>query len=154
MISVLALGDPVPLFASQDMSNLVSYHQKQALDAVQQIPADTLLNTPTEDIVSHLTEKFAIGTPTLIRADAYIDGPHEIEIRYPDYGREVRLRGTLLALIIPFDGEGGMFYNNPGRWGGAIRANLHHNNLILTVKGENLQPAYVNEQFGVRTFPI
>jgi hypothetical protein len=154
VINVLTLGDPVALFNNQDMSNLVSYHVKQALDAVQTIPADALLDTPTDDIISDLTERHSIGTPTLRRGDAYIDGPHEIEIRIPDYGREVRLRGTLLALIVPFDGEGGMFYTNPGRWGGAIRGNLHHNNLILTVRGENLQTAHVNEQFEVRAKEI
>jgi hypothetical protein len=149
VIKVLELGDPVALFSNQDMSNLVSHQMKQALAAVQQIPADAFLNTPTEDIVSDLTEKYSFTPPTLRRADAYIDGPHEIEIRLPDYGREVRLRGTLLALIVPFDGEG-MFYVNPGRWGGAIRGNLHNNNLVLTVRGENLQTAQVNQQFNVR----
>jgi hypothetical protein len=39
---------------------------------------------------------------------------------------------------------------NPNRWGGAIRGNLHNNNLVLTLKGENLQPAKVNEQFDIR----
>jgi hypothetical protein len=123
---------------------------REALAALQQIPADAFLNTPTEDIVRDLTEKYGFTPPTLRRADAYIDGPHEIEIRRPDYGREIRLRGTLLALIVPFDGEGGMFYMNPGRWGGAPRGNLHYNNLILTVRGDNLQPAQVNEQFALR----
>jgi hypothetical protein len=131
------------------MSDLVSYQMKQALATVQQIPADTFLNTPTDDIVSDLTEKYSFTPPTLRRANAYIDGPHEILIRIPDYGREVHLRGTLLALIVPFDGES-MFYMNPNRWGGAIRGNLHNNNLILTVKGENLQTAKVNEQFDLR----
>jgi len=131
------------------MSDLASYQMKQASAAVQQIPADAFLNKPTEDIVSDLTEKHSFTPPTLRRADAYIDGPHEMEIRLPDYGREVRLRGTLLALIVPFDGQS-MFYMNPGRWGGAIRGNLHNNNLILTIRGDNLQTAQVNEQFNVR----
>ncbi|WP_156164511.1 hypothetical protein [Bradyrhizobium sp. LTSP885] len=154
IVSVLALGEPVALFNNQDMHNVVSYQVQQALQAVQQIPADTFLNTPTEDIVSDLSNKYSLTPPTLRIADAYVDGPHEVEIKYPDYGREVRLRGTLLALIIPFDGEGSMLYINPGRWGGAIRANLHNNNIILVVRGENLQPAHVNEQFKVRSDEI
>jgi hypothetical protein len=154
VISVLALGDPQALFNNQDMSNVLSYQLKQALEAVQQISANTLLNTPTEDIVGDLTDKYSITPPALRRADAYVDGPHEVDITYPDYGREVRLRGTLLALIIPFDGQGSMLHINPGRWGGAIRANFHNNNVILIVKGENLQPAQVNEQFTVRADEI
>ena len=113
--------------------------------------ADTFLNTPTEDAVTALTETHSIVPPVLKRDQAYVDGPHETELRIPDYGREfVRLRGTLLGLIVPFDGEGGMFYLNPNRYGGAPRANLHHNNLILTMKGESLQIAHVNQQFELR----
>jgi hypothetical protein len=137
-------------FNNQNLSDLTSHEMRQALSAVQQIPADTLLNTPTEDIVHDLTERHSFTPPTLRRCDAYIDGPHEVEIRYPDCGREVRLRGTLLALIVPYDGNGNMFYMNPGRWGGAPRGNLHNNNLILTVRGDNLQTAQVNEQFDLR----
>lgn len=150
MINVLNLGHPAALFHNQDMSNLVSYQMQEALAAVQKIPADTFLNTPTDDIVSDLTEKYSFTPPALRRGEAYIDGPHEVESRSPDYGREVRLRGTLLALVVPFDGDASMFYLNPGRWGGAIRGAIHDNNLILIVRGETLQPAYVNEQFEVR----
>ena len=149
-VHVLSLGDPVPLFANQDLSNHVDAHVREALAAVQSMNADTFLNTPTEDIISDLVSRHTITVPKLRPDSAYIDGPHEVEIRVPDYGREVRLKGTLLALIIPYDGEGGMFYVNPGRWGGSIRGNLHHNNLILTVRGENLQPAAVDSQFKVR----
>ena len=59
-INVLGLGDPVALFNNQDMSDLVSYQMKQALAAVQQIPAEAFLNTPAEDIVSDLTEKHSL----------------------------------------------------------------------------------------------
>ena len=78
VISVLAVGDPVALFNNQDMHNVVSYQVQQALQAVQQIPADTFLNTPTEDIVSDLTNKYSLTPPSLRMADAYVDGPHEV----------------------------------------------------------------------------
>ncbi|MEY9120526.1 hypothetical protein [Bradyrhizobium yuanmingense] len=149
-IHVLSLGDPAPLFANQNLSDHVDAHVRDALAAVQGMNADTFLNTPTEDIISDLVEQHTITVPKLRRDDAYIDGPHEVDIRMSDYGREIRLRGTLLALIIPYDGEGGMFYVNPGRWGGAIRGNLHHNDLVLTVRGENLQANVVNTQFEAR----
>ena len=150
VINLLGLGDPVVLFHGQEMNNLTEGKMREALNAIQQISADTFLNTPTEDIVAALTEKHSIEPPVLKRDEAYIDGPHETEIRIPDYGQEIRLRGTLLGLIVPYDGEGGMFYMNPNRYGGAPRANLHYNNLILTIKGEKLQIAHVNQQFEAR----
>jgi hypothetical protein len=154
VINLSGLGDPVLLFHGQDMYNLTEHKLREALNETQQISADTFLNTPTEDIIATLTEKHRLESPVLKRDEAYIDGPHEIELRMPDYGREIRLRGTLVGLIVPFDGEGGMFYVNPNRYGGAPRGNLHNNNLILTVKGENLQPSQVNQQFEARLTEI
>ena len=146
-VHVLSLGDPVPLFANQDLSNHVDARVREALAAVQIMNADTFLNTPTDDIIADIVCRHTIPTPKLKADQAYIDGPHEVDIRVSDFGREVRLRGTLLALIVPFDGEGGMFYVNPGRWGGGIRGNLHYNDLVLTIRGENLQPSAVDKQF-------
>ena len=125
MINVLGLGEPGPMFSNQDISNLTDGYLREASDAVQKIPADELLNTPTEDVLSTLVEKHSFTAPALRRGEAYIDGPHEIEIRQMDFGREIRLHGTLLALVVPFDGEAGLFYINPNRYGHIIRANLH-----------------------------
>jgi hypothetical protein len=145
VINVLGLGEPRPMFSNQDISNLTDGYLREASDAVQKIPADELLSTPTEDVLSTLVEKHSFTPPALRRGEAYIDGPHEIEIRQMDFGREIRLHGTLLALVVPFDGEAGLFYMNPNRYGHMIRANLHYNNIILTVRGENLRPENVNK---------
>jgi len=132
------------MFSNQDISNLTDGHAQEASHAVQKMPPDKLLNTPTEDVLSALVESHSFTAPTLKREEAYVDGPHDIEIRKMDFGREIRLRGTLLALVVPFDGEAGLFYMNPNRYGHAIRANLHNNNIILTVRGTNLQAQHVN----------
>src|SRR5258708_28812205 len=114
------------------------------MNAVQAIAADALLNTPTEDIVSALVERHSFTAHILKRDQACIDGPHEIELRRRDFGEDVRLRGTLVALVVPVEGEAGLLYMNPNRYGHVIRANLHHNNVIFTVRGINLQPQQEN----------
>ena len=144
--NVLGLGEPRQLFSTGEMSNLAHQSVLEAQAAVQHFNADELLNTPTDDLVASLVEKHSFTTPTLRRDDAYIDGPHEITLRRRDYGEEIVLPGTLIALVIPYDGEGGMFYMNPNRWGGAPRGNLHYNNLVLTVRGANLQSGAVQQQ--------
>jgi hypothetical protein len=146
VINIPGLGEPRPLFSNNDMSNLSRQYVHEARNAVQQIPSDELLNTPTEDIVATLVDKHSFTLPTLRRDEAYIDGPHEIDLRRNDFGEQIVLRGTLIALVVPFDGEVGMFYMNPNRWGGTLRANLHYNNLILTVRGVNLQTDAVGKQ--------
>jgi hypothetical protein len=147
VLNVLALGEPRPLFNSQDLSNLMQGYLHEATKAVQSIPPDELLNTPTDDVVDALVEKHTFTPPVLKRDEAYIDGPHEIEIRRVDFGQEFRLPGTLIALVVPFDGEGGLFYMNPNSYGHILRANLHHDSLVLTIRGANLQTSAVNKQF-------
>jgi hypothetical protein len=147
IIDVLGLGEPRQLFSNGDLSNLARQSVVEAQQAVQQLSPDELLNTPTDDIVMSLVEKHTFMTPTLRRDDEYVDGPHEVTLRRMDYGEEIVLRATLIALVVPFDGEGGMFYMNPNRWGGAPRGNLHYNNLVLTIRGVNLQTDAVEKQF-------
>lgn len=146
MINILGLGEPRPLFNKNDMSNLSRQYLLEAGNAVQKIPSDELLSTPTEDIVATLMDKYSFTSPTLRRDEAYIDGPHEVDLHRNEFGEQIVLRGTLIALVVPFDGEGGMFYMNPNRWGGVPRANLHHNDLVLTVRGVNLQTDAVGKQ--------
>ena len=52
-------GEPVPLFQSQDLGNLVNGLVREALNAIEQIPPDDILSTPTEDIVVDL-ERFPL----------------------------------------------------------------------------------------------
>jgi len=149
-ISVLNLGQPVVFFYDQDFFGLAQYQMSRALSVVQHMPADTFLNTPTDDIIAELVQSYCINAPTLKRDEAYVDGPHEVEIERLDYARMIRLRGTLLGLIVPFDGDVEMFRVNPNRYGGAPRGHLHRNNLILTMQGHDLKSEEVNQQFDAR----
>jgi hypothetical protein len=117
VVNVLGLGEPRRLFANGDVPNLAREYVLEARNAVQQLPPDELLNTPTDDIVARFVDKYSFMSPILRRDGAYIDGPHEIDLRRKDFGEEITVRGKLIALVVPFDGEGGMFYMNPNRWG-------------------------------------
>jgi hypothetical protein len=147
IVNVLGLGEPQQLFSGGDLSNLARQSVLEAQHAVQQLPPDELLITPTDDLITHLVEKHTFTPPTLRRDDAYIDGPHEVDLRRIDYGDQIVVRATFIALVVPFDGEGGMFYMNPNRWGGAPRGHLHYNDLVLTIRGVNLQTDAVEKQF-------
>ena len=145
-IDIRALSDPQPLFSSQDSFALTDAYMREAMHAVQTIPADAFLNTPTEDIISSLVERHSFTPPILKRDEAYIDGPHEVELRRRDFGEEVRLRGTLVALVVPIEGDATLLHVNPNRFGQSIRANLHYNNVIFTVRDVNLQAQQVNAE--------
>jgi hypothetical protein len=80
-INVLGLGESRQLFSSGDLSNLARQSVLEAQQAVQQLSPDDLLNSPTDDLIVSLVEKYSFTCPTLRRDDAYIDGPHEVDLR-------------------------------------------------------------------------
>ena len=71
VIDIRALSDPQPLFSSQDSFALTDAYMREAMHAVQTIPADAFLNTPTEDIISSLVERHGFTPPILKRDEAY-----------------------------------------------------------------------------------
>lgn len=149
MINVLALSAPELLF-DRALYDLIHSALHSAVAAVQQIDADVLLSTSTDDTATDLMTRHSFEAPFLRRDGAHIDGPHEVELSQHDYGRELRLRGTLLALVVPFDGDGGMFRVNPNLYGGAPRGNIREQHLILTTHGVDLKAEQVNEHFEAR----
>jgi hypothetical protein len=150
VVHVLALGEPKPLFAGTGITDVSEGHARAATNAVQQINPDVLLNTPTDDLLASLVEEHSITPPVIKRDEAYIDGPHEVEIRKIDYGSEVTVPGTLVALVVPFEGEPRMFYINPNRWGHSIRAQFDRNNIILAMRDRELKAERVNKELGKR----
>jgi hypothetical protein len=64
MISVAALDEPRLLFSNQNSLDHTRALLETAIRDVDGIPADELLNTPTEDIVAELVEKHGFTPPT------------------------------------------------------------------------------------------
>jgi hypothetical protein len=150
LINVSQLDEARRLFDNFEGFSYTRGRLDTACQNVDAIPADQLLNTPTEDIVAELVEKHSFTPPTLKRDEEYIDGPYEVKHIRDDFGHQVVQNVTLLGLIIPFDGEGGLFYLNPNRQGHVIFANLYFQNLILVHRGQNLQSEHVNKTFEAR----
>ena len=101
------------LFFKADINALTDAQQRNMGGEIQGLDPDRLLNTPVDDLVAYLAQKYRIEVPTLHRDRALLDEPRETYQEVNDYGRQIRIPSTLIKLTVPFDGEKDMFYVRP-----------------------------------------
>ena len=102
-------GEPEIRFHKYDMFGLMDAHRKRAAQLVQEINANVLLNTPTEDLVADIGEQIRFDIPVLLRDQAYVD-QREAQVPVHDYFARgydgVRhVQGTMVELYVPYTGD-------------------------------------------------
>lgn len=113
MVNIRDIQEPILYFNKFEMSALVENQRKDAEKAIQALNPDALLNTPVEDIVKDIATKFSLDVPVLLRDEAHLEEPRETTMAVQDYGREYFPPATTLTLVVPFIGDGGMFWVQP-----------------------------------------
>jgi hypothetical protein len=135
-----ALGLPMNLLSQQgeflfhkaDINGVINAQLRNAINEIQQIDPDRLLNTPVDDLIGYFTAKFRIEVPSLHRDRAVLDEPQETFFEVNDYGRQIRMPATLLTLTVPFDGEKQMFFVRPSQYDlGPPRAAVTSEGVVL-----------------------
>ena len=80
-----------------------------------------ILNVSEYDLQEYLISKYFIEPPKLIKENLYVDGPYEVDIDVSqdpnrfiiDRNRPVYIKGTKVVVVIPFSGDGKLFYYKP-----------------------------------------
>ena len=79
-----------------------------------------ILNVSEYDLQEYLISKYSIESPKLIKEKLYVDGPYEVDIdvSHPnrliiDRNRPVYIKGTKVVVVVPFSGDGRLFYYKP-----------------------------------------
>lgn len=148
MVSLNDLQNAVLYFNKFDMSMIMDSQREEASKAVRSISPDELLNTPTEDTVTQIVDKYRLDIPVLLRDKARLEEPRETTLTINDYGRTIHPVGTVITLVVPFTGDAGMFWVQPMSFdSGPPRGNLNGNELILRVSGTNLNNDAVTKAF-------
>jgi hypothetical protein len=146
-------GEPELLFYKGDMFRTMEGHKHFAVQAVQQIQDNALLNTPTEDIVARLTDQYRMDVPVLRRDDAHV-GQREGSVEVIDYfsrdyssGRGTHsVIGTIVDLTVPFTGDKDFFSIQPTTYDTAPpRAIVESDHIIIRVSGRDLTPDQVKK---------
>jgi len=130
------------------MFTVLDMQRKDADKAINAINPDALLNAPTDDLIEDIVDKYKLEVPILLRDDVHLDPPREITLTIQDYGRTIHPTGTLLTLHVPFTGDAGMFWVQPSTYdSGPPRGMLNGQELILRMRGTNLEPTAVEKHF-------
>jgi hypothetical protein len=142
------IQEDVLYFNRTGMFAILDMQRKESDKAIDSIDTDTLLNTPTNDVVVDIVDKYKLEVPILSRDEAHMDPPREVTMTIQDYGRTIHPTGTLLTLHVPFTGDAGMFWVQPSTYdSGPPRGTLNGQELILRMRGTKLEPAAVEKHF-------
>ena len=140
-----------PLFFKYDISSVMEGHRQKASQLVRQINGNSLLNTPTEDIVSDITAQVRFDIPVLHRDQAHAD-QREAQVPVHDYFSRgydgVRhVQGTMVELFVPYTGDKDFFFIRPSTFdNGPPRATVENDHLTIRIAGQNLAQAAVKQE--------
>jgi hypothetical protein len=147
----MSFGQPEILFHKQDMHSTMEAHRQRASLLVQQMNGNSLLNTPTEDIVADITEQLQFDIPVLHREQAHAD-QREAMVQVRDYysGDDDGVRavpGTMVELYVPFTGDKDFFFIRPTTYNmNPPRAIVSDAQITIRVSGQNLTQQAVKQQ--------
>jgi hypothetical protein len=113
VVMLMRGGRSSRLFSEREMFRVLEAQRHAALDEVARVEPNRLLNTPTEDMVGYVVEKYRLEVPKIDREGAVLEEPRETTIPINDYGRQVQARATAYVLNVPYTGDPGMFNVQP-----------------------------------------
>lgn len=148
MVNIEDLKEPVTLFCEHQVHSVMDSQLQLASRFIQQMNADVLLNTPVDDIVAQTVSQYGFDVPVLLRDQAHLEEPREVQLTMKDYGRTYHPMGTILKLVVPFTGDQQLFSVMPSQFSvNPPRANIERNAVVFTIKGTNLDHAQVTKTF-------
>jgi hypothetical protein len=132
------------LFWKADINSVMDAQLRNAIGEIQGIDPDRLLNTPVDDLVTYIAEKYRIEVLVLHHDQALLDEPQETHIEANDYGRQIHVPATLVTLTVPFDGEKDMFFVRPSTYDTAPpRAAISDDSVIVKLIVRNFEQEQV-----------
>jgi hypothetical protein len=140
---------------TQNGWSIVAAHQRSVLDeAISNTDDEHLLTTPIHELCLYFAERCKFVIPTLHRDDIVVDQREtQIDIisnrtRYVrDRSHPLMVKGTLVEVFIPFDGNGECFDIQPTTFTFNLpHAEIRENTLVLHIEGIDLVAEKVRTQ--------
>lgn len=122
--------------------------------ALEELPAQTIMASPLEDLTAEIVERFRLNVPVLDRA-AIVQLPNEevdIDVSH-DPGRHFRspgphyVKGTALRIAIPFKGEAVLFRYGTSPFNSPIAGEIRDDTIVVTYAVEHPDAAAARSDF-------
>jgi len=147
-------GTPELLFNKHGMHAVLQGQEQSALAAPASMNDEIILNTPVDDLVEQLAERFNLNVPVLDRQGAeaeHSEEPVEVFDAYFSPGhrggpdRRNTVQGSILELSVPFTGDTEFFHIQPTTFDSAPpRAQIDKNHLVLRHTARELNDEQAN----------
>jgi len=120
-----------------DLSGYLEIKKSEIKEKIEGLSEEYILNVSEEDLVKSLEEKYILNPPILKIDEIYQLDPKDIDVEIAGeeqrllYGRAY-IKGTLFTIIIPFEGDGGLFNYRPSSFFPVFpQGEIHRNELFL-----------------------
>lgn len=139
------------LFAKSDLRRALLHQESIIFSAIDKYSASKLLNTSTEDLVSHLFEKYKAEIIKLSESEITVD-QQETNVNisgrtmWPDDPQSVK--GTKITFFIPFEGDKVLFEFQPSQFTlNPPRAKVSHHEIEFVYETTQHDSGEVKKQF-------
>lgn len=137
--------------------DVVEHQRKQVNKALDDLPAQKVLDKPPEAIKAEIVERFRLDVPVLDRTGIVQLPNEEVDIDVShDFGRVFRtpgphyVKGTALRIAIPFKGEAALFRYGSSPFNNPIPGEIEDDTIILTHSAEHPDPSAARAEFDNR----
>jgi hypothetical protein len=140
------------------LSDFLYAWSRQLPREIEETDRNTILNASPSDLADHLVSKYFLDVPRLRRDEAHSLEPQDaqLDVSY-DRSRYFRdegphyLQGTLFTLVVPFDGDAGLFSFQPSSFSmGGIHGAVQNDTLVFRHQRLDHDVAAVKSDFEER----
>jgi len=156
------------LFREKNLRDFLEFSKQMINEEIYKFNEDYILNVNEQDFINAIVDKYTL-TPPIIKEDlVYTLGSEEVDVDVShdplrdviDKSRPFYIKGTSITIVVPFDGNGDLFYYKPSNFTlnppkGEVRGNevylsyttIDHNNDMVK-KGFERDLANIQEYLG------
>jgi len=142
-----------PLFEDEDLDSLIRKLRTEIPKEISSWNHHMIQNTPEEELISRVKEKFALRAPQLACDKIELRTDQITVIRDSDYEPDESnlAMGLLVTYVIPFEGDSRLFrYHTAAGFQHMLRARIEGNTLLLDFQAPNNDHDRIPEDFNYR----
>jgi len=151
-MDISTMNAPHYLFSKGELREILDRQLQALKKEIDSLPADTIINTTTDEYVTYFTKKYQITVPVLREKEIHVDDRDaKIDVSndptraafFINPGKPTYVTGTTIIYEIPFVGDPSLFDCRPNTWTNNVPEG--------TITGNTLRITYTDTNHDART---